>query len=183
MRSEASKKKIKEYKKKYYKKNYRTFSIKLSKKSDADVIGYLEEQSNTAEWLRQQVREHNEENAKRKFRENDTKKAKENGIEMYVRSAIEDICNNDPFIFFNKMDTIPCEFYNSERNRYSIPVTSLIGAILIPFLPSECDFMIESFENLKNYFTDEEVKEYNNKQLSELGNSYKNALEVNKLFR
>ena len=47
---------FRDYQIKYYKENYRTFTIKFSRDRDGDVIDYLESQENIANWVREKAR-------------------------------------------------------------------------------------------------------------------------------
>ncbi len=47
---------FRDYQIKYYKENYRTFTIKLNRDKDGDIVDYLESKENIANWVREKAR-------------------------------------------------------------------------------------------------------------------------------
>ena len=60
---------FRDYQIKYYKENYRTFTIKLNRDKDGDIVDYLESQENIANWVRETVRKQINKDLKKKEKE------------------------------------------------------------------------------------------------------------------
>ena len=60
---------FRDYQIKYYKENYRTFTIKLNRDKDRDIVDYLESQENIANWVRETVRKQINKDLKKKEKE------------------------------------------------------------------------------------------------------------------